>query len=81
MAKKLILGPFGPNLDHQLFFVGFISTRCYRLLYAILQKNYGPTQENDNKPYFGPDLDSLGPNLSQQAFFFQKSGFKNHKIS
>ena len=32
------------------------------------------TQENGEKPHFGPDSDPLDPNLGQQLFF-QKSGF------
>ena len=35
------------------------------------RKRMTQTQENGEKPRFGPDLGTLGPNLSCQ-FFFQK---------
>ena len=35
------------------------------------------TQENGEKPHFGPDLGLLGPNFGCQIFF-QKSAFLNH---
>ena len=39
------------------------------------------TQENGEKPYFGPDLGLLGQNSGRHFFFFQKSGFASHYIS
>ena len=33
------------------------------------------TQENSEKPHFGPVLGPLGANLGCQFFFLQKSGF------
>ena len=38
------------------------------------------TQENNEKPYFEPDLGPLDLN-SGRKFFFQKSGFIIHWIS
>ena len=35
------------------------------------------TQENGEKPHFGPDLGLLGPDFGCQIFF-QKSAFLNH---
>ena len=35
------------------------------------------TQENDDKPHFGPNLSSSGPNLGRH-FFKEKSGFISH---
>ena len=39
------------------------------------------TQENGEKPYFGPDLGLLGQNSGRHFFFFQKSGFASHYTS
>ena len=40
-------------------------------------KRLTQTQENGEKPRFGPDLGTLGPNSGSQ-YFFQKSGFVSH---
>ena len=42
MAKKTNFGSDfgGPNLDPQNFFSGFISSRCYTLLQAIIISNF-----------------------------------------
>ena len=36
------------------------------------------TQENGEKPHFGPNLGQLGPIGRAIFFFFQKSGFASH---
>ena len=58
----------------QKIFVGFMSTRCKIVAsYHCIQFQGNlmiQTQENGKKPHFGPDLNSLGPNLGQHFFFF-----------
>ena len=73
MAKKLVLGLilacFGPSLVPKKFFVGFTSTRCYTLLYAIIQcegKLMNQTWENGKKSNLRSDS---GPNFGPQIFF------------
>ena len=41
-------------------------------LYSISRKTYDSnSKKSDKKPYFGPDLGPLGPNLGHQVFFFK----------
>ena len=44
MAENLVLDPtlarFGPNLILKIRFVRFTSTRCYKLLQAIVVRNF-----------------------------------------
>ena len=37
---RLDFGPFNPNLDPEIFFVDFSSTRCYALLQAMIICNF-----------------------------------------
>ena len=67
-------GTCSPNLGPQIFSVGFTSTRCQKLLQAIivcdLRKNNDPKSKNGEKPHFGFDLPTFGPNSGRQIFFF-----------
>ena len=73
MAKKLVLGPilacFGPSLVPKKIVVGFTCTRCYTLLYAVIQcegKLMNQTSENGKKSNLRSDS---GPNFGPQNLF------------
>ena len=66
-------GPFGPNLDPQIFFREFYlywmldivaSYHCMQSQGKLMNK----TWENDKKPSFGPDFGPFGPNLVSNFF-------------
>ena len=85
MAKKTNFGAdfglFGPNLDPKNFHWFYL----FHMLDIVA--SYHPiqcqvkllfqTQENDEKPHFGPDLGPLHPNSGCQ-FFLQTSAFFSH---
>ena len=73
MAKNLILRPILTLLAKiwapKIFFVGFTSMLDIVTSYHCMRfqgKRMTQTQENGEKPHFGPNLGSLGPNLGSQ---------------
>ena len=76
-------GLFGPNLPPsprpQKYFHGLYLCYLLEIVASYLRIQFQgkliiQTQENGEKPHFGPDSGPLDPNLGQQLFF-QKSGF------
>ena len=85
MAKNFgsDFGPFGSYVGTQFFFSYVLPPldviHCRKVsLYSISRKISDPnSKKSGKKPYFGPDLGPLGPNLGHQVFF-QNSGFVSH---
>ena len=68
--------PIWPNLPLPQFFCGFYLYTMLDIVasYQCMQfqgKCMIQTQENCIKPYFGPDLDQLAPNLGLSRIFFK----------
>ena len=80
MAKKTNFGSdfwlVWPKFGTAIFFSWIllllnIMHCCELSFYAISRKAINQTQENSEKPHFGPDLCPLGPNSGRKNFFFR----------
>ena len=74
-GKKTNFGSnFGPNLGPQFFFRELYLYYMFDIIasYYCMQfqrKLMNITWENGEKPNFGPNFDSFGPNLGPEFFF------------
>ena len=66
---------FGPNVGAKIFLVGYASTfvASYDCV-KFQEKSMIQTQENGEKPPFGPDFAPIEPKF-ELPIFFSKSGF------